>query len=67
MYSPSGEDSSTASRSVLLGGAAHQGQSPLWVPWAGGWGALAPPVSQPNNSSQPQDGSAGGTIIEGQR
>lgn len=44
-YSPSGEESSNASRSVLLGASTTpQGQGPIWLPWGGpgAWGAQAP-------------------------
>ncbi|KAB7506594.1 hypothetical protein Anas_00880 [Armadillidium nasatum] len=39
LYSPAGEDSSTASRSVLLGSNNLNGAPSLWLPWGGAWGA----------------------------
>ncbi|CAL4069111.1 unnamed protein product [Meganyctiphanes norvegica] len=64
-YSPSGEESSNASRSVLLGASTTpQGQGPIWLPWGppGAWGAQAPPTTSHQHLQQ-----QGQLIGEGQQ
>ncbi|XP_066969446.1 uncharacterized protein [Macrobrachium rosenbergii] len=49
------EDSSNASRSVLLSTTTPQGQGPLWLPWGGAWGAPAGPAPQQQTALTPAD------------
>ncbi|XP_037787356.1 uncharacterized protein LOC119582917 [Penaeus monodon] len=56
-FPPAGEDSSNASRSVLLGTASPQGQGPLWLPWGGAWGAHGA-AAQQTQAATPGEGNA---------
>ncbi|KAK3861719.1 hypothetical protein Pcinc_032337, partial [Petrolisthes cinctipes] len=52
-YTPGAEDSSNASRSVLLGATTTpQGQGPLWLPWGGAWGAHSGVTAQQQQHQQ---------------
>ncbi|XP_045128095.1 uncharacterized protein LOC123514327 isoform X1 [Portunus trituberculatus] len=61
LYTPGAEDSSNASRSVLLGATTTpQGQGPLWLPWGGAWGAHSGAAPQQNQQHQQQQATTPG-------
>ncbi|XP_042205341.1 uncharacterized protein LOC121854693 isoform X2 [Homarus americanus] len=64
-YTPGAEDSSNASRSVLLGTATPQGQGPLWLPWGSGWGAHGGAAPQQQQAVTPVEANSGTTATTG--